>query len=171
VLAGRAAQTIGVDEARLRTEGVAGSPAAPAAAESTRAAGPEEIIVELLAAHPDVAEEVRRAGVVAEFEQPEWRAAAERLLSESSDDAAVRLRDLPRAVRDRAARRLLDDTAAEERAHILADCVAAIERRRIRRVRGGLLAELRAAEARGDAATATRVERLLHESLAERSRT
>ncbi len=170
VLAGRAAQTIGVDEARLRTEGVAGSVGAPAPAESARAAGPEEIIVELLAAYPAVADEVRRAGVVAEFEQADWRATAERLLAEPSDDPAIRLRDLPRAVRDRAARRLLDETEAEERGRVLADCVAAIERRRIRRLRSGLLAELRAAEARGDAATATRVERLLHESLAERSR-
>jgi len=172
VLAGRAAQTIGVDEKRLRAEGVRGAaPAAsPSASTPARAEGAEEIIVELLAAHPDVAERVRRANVVAAFESPDWRAAAERLLAEPSDDPSVRLDGLPRALRDRAARRLLDPLDATERDQVLTDCVAAIDRRRSRQVRGRLLDDLRAAEARGDVAAAALAQRLLHESLAQKSR-
>jgi DNA primase len=171
VLAGRAAQTIGVAEERLRAEGVKGAAsAAPAGPPAARAEGAEEIIVELLAAHPEVAERLRHANVVAEFESPDWRAAAERLLAEPSSDPAVRLTGLPRALRDRAARRLLDQTDVEEREQVLSDCVAAIERRRLRRARGRLLTDLRAAEARGDVAAATHAERLLHESLAQKPR-
>jgi DNA primase len=170
VLAGRAAQTIGVAEERLRAEGVRGAaPPAPPAIPA-RAEGAEEILVELLAVHPDVAERLRETNVVAEFESSDWRAAAESLLEEASDDPTVRLGWLPRALRDRAARRLLDPVDATEREQMLSDCVAAIERRRLRRARGQLLADLRAAEARGDVAAATLAQRLLHDSLAHKSR-
>ncbi len=171
VLAGRAAQTIGVAEERLRAEGVA-VPVAPAAAPAaTRAAGPEEIIVELIAAHPEVAERVRQAAIVPEFEHPGWRTTAERLLTEAADDRTATLQTLPRELRDRVARRLLDESDEDERERVLADCIAAIHRRRLRRTRTRLLAELRAAEARGDGPAAAQVQQLLHEHLTEKPRT
>lgn len=174
VLAGRAAQTIGVAEERLRAEGVASlatPPVPPAAPAGTRAEGPEELIVELIAAHPEVAERVREADVVAEFEHPAWRATAERLLADARADRTELLQSLPRELRDRVARRLLDEGDADEREHVLADCIAAIQRRRLRRTRTRLLAELRAAEARGDGPTAAQVQRQLHEHLTEKPRT
>ena len=174
VLAGRAAQTIGVAEERLRAEGVASlaaPPVPPAAPAGTRAEGPEELIVELIAAHPEVAERVREADVVAEFEHPAWRATAERLLADAHADRTALLQSLPRELRDRVARRLLDEGDADEREHVLADCIAAIHRRRLRRTRTRLLAELRAAEARGDGPAAAQVQRQLHEHLTEKPRT
>jgi DNA primase len=170
VLAGRAAQTIGVAEERLRAEGVKGAVRTAPAAPAARAEGAEEIIVELLVAHPEVADRLRPDDVVAEFESPECRAAAERLLAEPSDDPTVRLATLPRALRDGAARRLLDPIDAEEREQVLRDCVVAVQRRRLRRARGRLLADLRAAEARGDVAAATLAQRLLHESMVQKPR-
>jgi DNA primase len=171
VLAGRAAQTIGVAEERLRAEGVGARLGAATPAAGTGAVGPEELIVELIAAHPDVAERVRESSVVAEFEHPGWRATAERLLSGAPADRAGMLQSLPRALRDRVAQRLLDDGDAEERGRVLADCIAALRRRRSRRTRSRLLAELRAAEARGDGLAAAQVQRLLHEQLTEKPRT
>lgn len=172
VLAGRAAQTIGVAEERLRAEGVAAPRAASAApAAAARAAGPEELIVELIAAHPEVGERVRQAAVVPEFEHAGWRATAERLLAEDETDRTALLQSLPRELRDRVARRLLDEGDADEREHVLADCITAIHRRRVRRARGRLVDELRAAEARGDGPAAAQVQQLLNEHLTEKSRT
>ena len=174
VLAGRAAETIGVDEKRLRAEGVSRRRAgaveragvdprrAPRARRSSSSSSSRRI--------PTSRKSLRRANVVAAFESSDWRAAAERLLAEPSDDPTVRLDGLPRALRDRAARRLLDPLDADEREQVLGDCVAAIERRRSRQARGRLLDDLRAAEARGDVAAAALAQRLLHESLAQKSR-
>jgi DNA primase len=171
VLAGRAAQTIGVAEERLRAAGVTARAAAVAAPAGARAAGPEELIVELIAAHPEVAERVRQAAVVTEFEHPAWRATAERLLDDVTGDRMTLLQSLPRELRDRVARRLLEESDADERERVLADCIAAIHRRRLRRARTRLLAELRAAEARGDGPAAAQVQRQLHEYLTEKPRT
>jgi DNA primase len=171
VLAGRAAQTIGVAEERLRAAGVAAPPPAATVPAGTRAEGAEELIVELIAAHPEVAETVRRAEVVAEFDDPAWRTTAERLLTDSPGDRPTILQSLPRELRDRVARRLLDEGDADEREHVLADCIAAIHRRRLRRTRTRLLAELRAAEARGDGPAAAQVQQQLHEYLTEKPRT
>jgi DNA primase len=172
VLAGRAAQTIGVAEERLRAEGVAARAPAPSPA-APRTAGPaeEELIVELLAAHPEVGDRVRRAGVVAEFEHAVSRAAAEQLLAEPAADRATRVQSLPRELRDRVARRLLEESDEEERERALADCIAKIQDRRLRRLRGRLRDELRAAEARGDLPAADRAKRMLHEQLTEKPRT
>jgi DNA primase len=172
VLAGRAAQTIGVAEERLRAEGVAGRAPAPAPVTS-RAAGPaeEELIVELLAAHPEIGDRVRQAGIVADFEHQGSRAAAEQLLAESAVDRTSLVQSLPRELRDRVARRLLDESDEQERDRALADCIARIQNRRLRRLRGRLRDELRAAEARGDLPAADRAKRMLHEQLTEKPRT
>jgi DNA primase len=174
VLAGRAAQTIGVDEKRLRGEGLASSPAvargpAPSAVEPDNPA--EELIVELMAAYPELAEHVRAAAVVPEFEHGDWRALAERLLTDARTDRTDLLHSLPRALRDRVAQRLLDQGDQDERERALADCIAKIRGRAQRRTRSRLLAELRAAEARGDGPAAAQVQRQLHQHLTEKPRT
>ena len=97
-------------------------------------------------------------------------ATAEKLVSQTEDDRSAVLQSLPRELRDRVARRLLEEED-EERERMLADCIAAIRRRRERRARGRLLAELRAAEARGDALAAEAAQRQLHEYLTEKPRT
>ncbi len=172
VLATVAAQTLGVPEELLRPEGLAtpSAPAAPARAPA-RAPGPEELLVELMAADADVARRVEQADVLGAFEDPTWRATAERLVSQSEDDRSAVLQTLPRELRDRVARRLFDEEVDEERERMLADCIAAIQRRRERRARGRLVTELRAAEARGDAPAAEAAQRQLHEYLTEKPRT
>ncbi|HKA86897.1 MAG TPA: hypothetical protein VKE22_04490, partial [Haliangiales bacterium] len=172
VLATVAAQTLGVPEELLRPEGLA-APAAPAAPSRSAALapGPEELLVELMAADADVARRVEQADVLGAFEHPTWRATAERLVSQSEEDRSAVLQALPRELRDRVARRLLEEDADEERERMLADCIAAIRRRRKRRARGHLLAELRAAEARGDVLAAEAAQRQLHEYLTEKPRT
>ena len=99
------------------------------------------------------------------------RATAEKLVSQTEEDRSAVLQTLPRELRDRVARRLLEEEEGEERERMLADCIAAIRRRREHRTRGRLLAELRAAEARGDAPAAQAAQRQLHEYLTEKPRT
>ena len=171
VLATVAAQTLGVPEELLRPEGLA-TPATPAAASrpATRAPGPEELLVELMAADTEIARRVEQADILQVFEHPTWRATAEKLVSQREEDRSAVLQTLPRELRDRVARRLLEEED-EERERMLADCIAAIRRRRERRARGRLLAELRAAEARGDALAAEAAQRQLHEYLTEKPRT
>lgn len=171
VLATVAAQTLGVPEELLRPEGLA-TPASPSAASrpATRAPGPEELLVELMATDAEIARRVEQADVLPAFEHPTWRATAEKLVSQTEEDRSAVLQTLPRELRDRVARRLLEEED-EERERMLADCIAAIRRRRERRARGRLLAELRAAEARGDAPAAEAAQRQLHEYLTEKPRT
>ena len=70
-------------------------------------------------------------------------------------------------LRDRVARRLLEENADEDRDRMVADCIAAIRARRARTQRGHLLEELRAAQARGDLVA----ERQLTKHLTEKTRT
>jgi DNA primase len=172
VLAGRAAQTIGVAEERLRAEGVAIRAAAPPVA-TPRSAGPaeEELIVELLAAYPEVVDRVRQAGIIGDFEHAGSREAAEQLLADPVGDRTAVVQSLRRELRDRVARRLLEESDEHERERALADCIAKIQGRRMRRLRSRLRDELRAAEARGDLPAADRAKRLLHEQLTEKTRT
>jgi hypothetical protein len=123
-----------------------------------------------MAADAEIARRVEQADVLRAFEHPTWRATAEKLVSQTEEDRSAVLQTLPRELRDRVARRLLEEED-EERERMLADCIAAIRRRRERRARGRLLAELRAAEARGDALAAEAAQRQLHEYLTEKPRT
>src|SRR5262249_24408727 len=136
VLATVAAQTLGVPEELLRPEGLA-TPAAPAAAArpAAQATGPEELLVELMAADAEIAWRVGRADILGAFEHPTGRATAEKLISQTEEDRSAVLQTLPRELRDRVARRLLEEED-EERERMLADCIAAIRRRRERRARG-----------------------------------
>ena len=119
-----------------RASARAGAPRSPAVPAGTRAAGPR-------GAH-------RRADG---RRTPRWPSASARPTSSPSSsippgarppsacsrtrgaDRTALLQSLPRELRDRVARRLLDEGDADEREHVLADCIAAIQRRRLRRTR------------------------------------
>ncbi len=177
VLAGRAAETIGVDERRLRAEGApARAPATTAApsqprAKTSAADVAEALLVELLAAHGEIRDAVEQAGVIPDFQQPALREAAERLVAAATPDRAAALALVPPDLRDRIAQRLLDDPEGEDRHRMVADCIAAIRRRPLRRQRLQLHAELRAAQARGDRTAESVPLRVLNEHLTEKPRT
>jgi DNA primase len=156
VLARLAAERLGVREEMLRSEGTPERPATPARTAAPEPAGAEAMLVELMAEDPSIADRVAASGVIAEFQHPEWRRTAESLaeVARTSPPAAL-LELLPAPMRDRVVRRLLDasdDPGERERA--LADCIAAIRRRRRRNVLHRVREEIRAAEARGDLAAA-----------------
>src|SRR5205823_4257212 len=153
VLARLAAARLGVREEVLRSEGAVEPPAPVPAASGAR--GPEALLVELMAADPSVAARVRDAGVIAEFQHPEWRATAEAIAAAAgAAEPAALVQSLPRALRDRVAARLLGDDPAERenREQEFADCVAAIRRRRESDAQRRLREEIRAAEAGGGGA-------------------
>ncbi len=154
VLARLAAERLGVREEMLRTEGApetAGSTPRMPAGEPT---GAEAMLVELMAEDPSVADRVAASGIIAEFQHPEWRRTAETLAASAREGLPGALLDaLPAPMRDRVVRRLLEPAdGTDDRERAVADCIAAIRRRRrrgaVRRVRE----EIRAAEARGDTA-------------------
>jgi DNA primase len=171
VLARLAAERLGVREEMLRAEGAPAPPLAPTPAAAAGPAGAEALLVELMAADPALAGRVGRENVIAEFEHPTWRRAAETLArAEAESERAAVLEALPKEVRDRIARRLLGEFEDEDRERAFADCLAAIRARRQRRAQGALREELRAAEARGDMAGAIEAMRRLRE-LTEKGRT
>jgi len=155
VLARLAAERLGVREEVLRAEGAPETPAArPTSAPGSPRGAEELLLVELMAADAAVAERVRAENIIAEFEHPAWRRAAETLVGGEGADPAAVVQDLPREVRDRVVRRLLGEFEDEDRERALADCIARIRARRQRRLQSRLREEIRAAEARGDAAAA-----------------
>jgi DNA primase len=97
VLARLAAERLGVREEVLRAEGTpepaAAVPTLPIAGEAPH--GPEELLVELMAADPAVTRRIATEDVLADFEHPAWRQAAESLVAA---DATARA-DLPRRSR------------------------------------------------------------------------
>jgi len=169
VLARLAADRLGVREQMLRGEVTPA--AAPPAAARTSAPSVEQQLVELMALEPRLAEQVGASGVIAEFEEPTWRALAESMVAgAATDDPAAVIERLPRDLRDRVVRRLLD-TEQDDRERALADLIGAIRARRSGRTRGALIEALRAAEARGDVAAARAAQEELNRSLSEKNRT
>ncbi len=169
VLARLAADRLGVREQMLRGEVTPA--AAPSAAARASAPSVEQQLVELMALEPRLAERVGASGVIAEFEEPTWRALAESIVAgAATDDPAVAIERLPRDLRDRVVRRLLD-AEQDDRERALADLIGAIHARRSGRARGALIEALRAAEARGDAAAARTAQEELNRSLSEKNRT
>jgi DNA primase len=154
LLAHRAAERLGVREEILREEGMAPSSQAVAPPPAGRGSGPreEELLVELMAADPEVASRVRAAEIIHVFQHPTWRQAAVDLVGAGERERTEIVQGLPRELRDRVARRLLGEVEDEDRERAVADCIARIRERRHREVRAGLLEELRAAQSRGDAA-------------------
>jgi DNA primase len=151
VLARLAADRLGVREEVLRAES---APEVPPPASLTapvdRARDAEEQLVELMAADPLVTSRVRAANIIAEFEHPAWRRTAETLAGAGAEAQRTEVvQGLPRELRDRVARRLLGEIEDEDREREVSDCIARV---RERRQGARLLEEMRAAEARGDAA-------------------
>jgi len=168
VLVRLAAQRLGVREETLRSEGAPG--VTPSAApDESHAPGAEATLVELAAEDATLAERLAACGVIAEFQHPEWRRAAEALAHHDESERRALVQSLPRAVRDRVVRWLLDEPrrAAAERERAFADCIASIRRRGPRGEVRRLREELRAAEARGDAAAADAALRLLKQLMDE----
>jgi DNA primase len=166
VLARLAAERLGVREEMLRAEGAPPASVAPSAAPAGGGpAGAEALLVELMAEDPSVAARVAASGIIHHFEHAEWRRTAEMLAAADRDADPIQV--LPRAMRDRVVRRLLEGAErAEERERALADCIARIRERRQRAQHRRLTGELRAAEARGDEAAAEaakhELQRLIH---------
>ena len=115
-----------------------------------------------MAADPAVASRVQTEDIIAEFEHPGWRRAAETLVGEGEADRTAALQALPRELRDRVVRRLLGEIEDEDRQREMADCIARIRERRLRRTWSRLREEISAAEARGDTAAAEEATRRLH---------
>jgi DNA primase len=176
-LARLAAERLGVPEELLRKEGAPDKPAAIVLG-AREAAGSEAMLIELMASDAALAERVADAGVIAEFQQAEWRQVAERLIAvDPSVDRTSLIQDLPRPLQDRVVRRLLGDVPPEleDRDQVLADCIADVRRRRDRRTKQQLREELKAAEARGDAVARDdamrRLSALLTSDTSEKART
>jgi DNA primase len=151
----------------------AGGPSAPPPAGPTprHASSAEEQVVELMALDPALVARVDASGVIAEFEQPELKRLAQGIVEAASgDEPEPVLERLPRDLRDRVVRRLLDDDHAD-RDQMLADCIAKIRDRRSGRTRSAIVESLRAAEARGDVAAARLAEHELNKFLSEKNRT
>jgi DNA primase len=170
-LARLAAQRLGVREEVLRADGVPEAPVAgPIPMEAPVAAkGPEETLVELMAVDTAIANQVRAENVIVEFEDPAWRQVAETLIG-GDDDPNTRIQALPRQLRDRVVRRLLDETEDDDRQRAVADCIARIRARRNDGLRGQLREQMRAADARGDVEASQQALRRLQD-LTEKART
>jgi DNA primase len=163
VLARLAAERLGVREDLLRAE-AAPQTTAPAPAAVDRARDAEEILVELMAADPAVVRRLLAENVIAQFEHPAWRSAAEALAAGGGDaDPTSVVQGLPRELRDRVVRRMLGEIEEENREREVADCIVRVRERAKRRVRGRLKEELRAAQARGDVEAEREVSRRLRE--------
>jgi DNA primase len=152
-----------------------GAPTAPQAVAATapreHASSAEEQVVELMALDPGLVARVDASGVIAEFEQPELKRLAEGIVEAASGEGSEPVIErLPRDLRDRVVRRLLDDDHGD-RERMLADCIAKIRERRSGRTRGAIVEALRAAEARGDVAAARLAEHELNRFLSEKNRT
>ena len=171
-LARLAADRLGVREEMLRAEGLPDAPpaAAPLVISPTAPVGAEEYLVELMAVDADVVSRVRAENVIAEFEDPAWRELAETLAGNVGEDVSARVQALPRHVRDRVARRLLGEGDDEDRQRAVADCIAAIRKRRLKVLGNQLREEIRAADARGDATASQQATRRLQD-LTEKART
>jgi DNA primase len=129
--------------------GLPAHPAAPSAPpREDRARDAEEQLVELMAVDPGVVDRVRTSGIVEEFEQPQWRRIAQAIVEGVEEPAAI-IERLPRELRDRVVRRLLDGQQ-EDREQALADYIERIRLRHRRPTRAALAEAVRAAAARGD---------------------
>lgn len=174
LLARLAAERLGVREDLLRTRDVAPprSSGAEGDGETRAAMRAEAQLLELVLVEPGLADRLAAEQILSEFEHEGWRRAVEQVLAAGPmPDRTAIMRDLPRELRDRVAQRLLVDDSEEDRERTFVDCIAAIRERRRRRERSRLLEALRAAEARGDTATARAVQRALQDNLSEKART
>src|SRR6185503_12294510 len=145
-------------------------PPAPAASSGEdRARTAEEQLIELMAIDPTIVPRVSASGVLADFEEPEWRRIAQTII-DGVDEPAALVERLPRDLRDRVVRRLIEGDQ-EDRERALADYIGKIRARQTGRTRGAVLDALRAAEARGDVAAARIAQEELNRFYSEKNRT
>jgi DNA primase len=170
-----AAEYLGVREETLREQGAPTEVASPAPSrvptkDTTRSeVRAEFLIVELLAVDPAVAPHVAAEGIVREFEDDACRAAAEGLLGAADEDARRDvIEHLPAPLRDRIVQRVLHEDSEEDRARMVADCIARIRSHRRRRRSRELRTELHAAEVRGDQTAATSLRDQLNRHITEK---
>lgn len=170
ITARRAAERLGLGEEMLRRQPTRPVPtrAAPA---STRAPGPEALLVELMLASPAAAARVDAADGLALFTDPALRPLAEEILATvrrgDAVDAAALLSHLEDATAARIAGRLLsdvpegDDGADATIARLVDDCLAALRARVTRIDRQALLRRIRTAEMEGNVAAVVEAQREL----------
>ena len=161
VLVHLAAERLRVREELLRGEGLAATPEASGApVAGDRAPGPEERLVEIMAMDTALVARVLGEQVIAEFDHPTWRKAAEALAAAAGDEerAAV-VQGLPRQTQDRVARRLIADASEMNHEAEAVGCIAQIHARTTERELKRLQEAMRSAEARGDEATADEARR------------
>jgi len=169
-----AAHYLGVREETLDALGSVGRTRVPDVATAPRversASGAEELLVELLAVDATLADAVGRERILDAIEEPTLHAVAERLLAETGTGRAGALDILPPALRDRVARRLLDEVdETEDRARMVTDCVNAIRQRRDGDRQRALRMRLQEAEGRGDADAVAAAQHALNTFLTERA--
>ena len=161
VLVHLAAERLRVREELLRGEGLSATPpssGAPVAGD--RAPGPEERLVEIMATDEALVPRVVAEGVIAEFDHPTWRQAAQALVAAAGhEERAAVVQSLPREMQDRIARRLIADSAEMNHEAEAIGCVAQIHARSTERELKRLQEAMRSAEARGDEATADEARR------------
>ena len=116
-----------------------------------------------------MAPRVAAEGIVREFEDEACRTAAEQLLGATDDDTRRHvIEELPSALRDRIVQRVLHEDSEEDRARMVADCIARIRTHRHRLRSRELRAELHEAEVRGDQPAATALRAALNRHLTEK---
>ena len=164
-----AAYYLGVRPEALGSGASVPAPAPAASTGADRARTAEEQLIELMAIDPTVVPRVSASGVLDDFEEPEWRRVAQTIIDGADEPAAV-IEQLPRELRDRVVRRLIEGDQ-EDRERALADYIGKIRARQTGRTRGAVLEALRAAEARGDVAAARIAQEELNRFYSEKNRT
>ncbi len=168
----RAAERLGLGEAMLRRQPTAPKPTRIAPV-STKAPGPEALLVELMLTSPAAVSRVDAADAVALFTDTMLRSLAEEIVTTvrrgDAVDAAALLTRLDDATAARIAGRLVaeaPDSDADAEAtvgRLVDDCIAALRARATLPDRQALLRRIRAAEMEGDVATVVEAQRELEE--------
>jgi DNA primase len=166
----RAAERLGLGEEMLRRQPVRPAPRAVAAS-SSKAPGPEALLIELMLASPAAVARVDAAGGVALFTDPHLRALGEEIVATArrgdAVDPAILLSRLDDATAARIAGRLLEDAPADDDGSTLTqvvdDCLAKLRVDASLPVRQALLRRIRAAEMDGDVAAVEQATRELEQ--------
>ncbi|MBI3768203.1 MAG: DNA primase [Deltaproteobacteria bacterium] len=168
----RAAEHLGLGEEMLRRQPVraAGRPATPA---TTKAPGPEALLVELMLANPAAIARVDAGDGVALFTDPLFRSLADEIVATARRgdpvDPATLLSRLDDATAARIAGRLLEDTTTDGDGRdvtltkLVDDCLAKLRADATLPVRQALLRRIRVAEMDGDVAAVEEAQRELEQ--------
>ncbi len=166
----RAAERLGLGEEMLRRQPVR-QPGRPATPTTTKAPGPEAMLVELMLASPAAVARVEAVDGVGLFTDPHLRALAEEIVATARRgdrvDPATLLTRLDDVTAARIAGRLVDDAANDDAerdatvAQLVDDCLAKLRADATLPVRQALLRRIRAAEMEGNVAAVVEATREL----------